>query len=113
MARPLKKNDKDKTIIKQIMREKGLTVEEVANRLGKSKTTVSIQLNNNNMTIDTLAAMAQALGVEISDLFPVPTGYVHYMEAKNIAMGIRQPEEMSDEDVALFQKFKEFMKSQG
>lgn len=111
MARPLKDKEEDKTIIKQIMREKGITVDALAKKMHKAKTTVSIQLNKNNMTISTLKDIASALGVEISDLFPVKPGYVHYLEAKNIAMGIRQeqPQVVADKDVALFEKFKAFM----
>lgn len=112
MARPIKDKDKDKTIIKQIMREKGITVKMLAESMGKATATVSNLLSNANMSINTLESMAKALGVEISDLFPVPQGYVHYMEAKNIAMGIRQEQPqaaVADKDVALFEKFKAFM----
>ena len=117
MARPIKDKEEDKTIIKQIMREKGITVKVLAERMGKATATVSNLLSNANMSISTLANMAQALDVEISDLFPVPTGYVHYMEAKNIAQNIRQEPQavqtshvaVTDDEMTLFQKFKAFM----
>lgn len=112
MARPLKEKGDDKTIIKQIMREKGITVEYISDKTGKAKSTISNLLSNGNLTISTLEIIAQALEVEISDLFPVKPGYVHYLEAKNIAMNIKneQPKgQISDEDLEMFEKFKAFM----
>lgn len=112
MARPLKEKGDEKTIIKQIMREKGITVEYISDKTHKAKSTISNLLSNGNLTISTLEIIAQALEVEISDLFPVKPGYVHYMEAKNIAMNIKneQPKgQISDEDLEMFEKFKAFM----
>lgn len=83
MARQLQMSDDDKTIIKQIMREKGITVEQLAERMGKARPTISNLLIKQNMTIDTLTAFADALEVEISDLFPVKPGYMHYLEIRN------------------------------
>lgn len=83
MARQLQIADNDKTIIKKIMREKGITVEQLAERMGKARPTVSNLLIKQNMTIDTLKAFADVLEVEISDLFPVKPGYVHYLEIRN------------------------------
>lgn len=87
MARQLQVTDNDKTIIKQIMREKGITIGQLAERMGKARPTVSNLLIKQNMTIDTLTAFANALDVEISDLFPVKSGYVHYSEIRNRVMG--------------------------
>ena len=86
MARLLQIAERDKTIIKQIMREKGITVEQLAERMGKARPTISNLLIKQNMTIDTLSAFATALEVEISDLFPVKAGYVHYLEIRNRVM---------------------------
>lgn len=87
MARQLQVTDNDKTIIKQIMREKGITIEQLAERMGKARPTISNLLIKQNMTIDTLTAFANALDVEISDLFPVKPGYVHYSEIRNRVIG--------------------------
>ena len=123
MARPLKISEKeDNTIIKQIMREKGISLDELAQRMGRAKPTVSNQLKNANMTISTLESIAKALEVEVADLFPVPSGYIHYQERKkllNHPQTIVAPipsasigaegETISKDDMALFKKFKEFM----
>lgn len=83
MARQMQVTDKDKTLIKQIMRDKGITVTELAERMGKAQATISNLLVKQNMTIDTLTAFAEALDVEVADLFPVKPGYVHYLEIRN------------------------------
>ena len=103
------------------MREKGITLDDLVELTGKPKPTLSNLLRNGNMTINTLEIFAKALGVEVADLFPVPQGYVHYMEAKNIAKGIRQEQpqaqsmediKISYEDMQLFRKFKAFMEQE-
>ncbi len=107
MARQLQVTDNDKTIIKQIMREKGITIEQLAERMGKARPTISNLLIKQNMTIDTLTAFAIALDVEISDLFPVKPGYVHYSEKRKRFMdnmeGVAtpQPSPLSDTTIKL------------
>ena len=68
------------TIIKKILRDKGITIKTLAERMGKPTATVYTVINNGNMSISTLEQIAKALDLEISDLFEVPAGYVHYME---------------------------------
>lgn len=82
MARKVQTGDSDKTLIKQIMRDKGISVAELAERMGKAQPTISNLLVKQNMTIDTLSNFAEALGVEIADLIPVKPGYVHYSERR-------------------------------
>ena len=113
MPRPLQISQSDNTIIKQIMQDKGITIDELATRMGRAKTTIVNQLKLSNMTISSLAAIAKALGVEIADLFPVPDGYVHYEERRksNILSTQKQNiENVTQDEFALFCKFKEFMK---
>ena len=86
MPRPLQISQRDNTIIKQIMQDQGITIDELATRLGRAKTTIVNQLKLSNMTISSLAAIAKALDVEIADLFPVPDGYVHYEERRKSNM---------------------------
>lgn len=115
MSRPLQKSPNDNTIIKQIMQDKGITMDELASRMGRAKTTIINQLKLSNMTINSLAAIAKALEVEISDLFPVPSGYVHYEERRHAGMVAAQTQHVngiSDDELALFRKFKEFMKKE-
>ena len=99
MARQLQVADDDKTIIKQIMREKGITVEQLAERMGKARPTVSNLLIKQNMTIDTLTAFAEALEVEISDLFPVKPGYVHYLEIRNQIRNFKSASEQENKSI--------------
>lgn len=68
------------TIIKKILRDKGITIKTLAERMGKPTATVYTVINNGNMSISTLEQIAKALDLEISDLFEVPEGYVHYQE---------------------------------
>ena len=115
MPRPLQISQSDNTIIKQIMQDKGITIDELATRMGRAKTTIVNQLKLSNMTISSLAAIAKALDVEIADLFPVPDGYVHYEERRksNILSTQQQnSESVTKEEFALFCKFKEFMKKE-
>ena len=115
MPRPLQISQNDNTIIKQIMQDKGITIDELATRMGRAKTTIVNQLKLSNMTINSLAAIAKALDVEISDLFPVPDGYVHYEERRksNIFSTQKQnAENVTKDEFALFCKFKEFMKKE-
>ena len=116
MPRPLQISQSDNTIIKQIMQDKGITIDELATRMGKAKTTIVNQLKLSNMTINSLAAIAKALNVEISDLFPVPDGYVHYEERRKSSIFSSQnqtAENVTKDEFALFCKFKEFMKNEG
>lgn len=87
MAKTFKTSDNERTLIKQIMRDKGITIEQLAERMGKARPTISNLLIKQNMTIDTLTAFAEALEVEVADLFPVSSGYVHYSEKRKRLMG--------------------------
>lgn len=107
MARQVQTSDSDKTLIKQIMRDKGIPVAKLAERMGKAQPTISNLLVKQNMTIDTLSNFAEALGVEIADLFPVKPGYVHYSEKRKRFMdnmeGVAtpQPSPLSDTTIKL------------
>lgn len=62
MARQVQTSNNDKTLIKQIMRDKGISVAELAERMGRAQPTISNLLVKQNMTIDTLSNFAEALG---------------------------------------------------
>lgn len=115
MPRPLQISQSDNTIIKQIMQDKGITIDELATRMGRAKTTIVNQLKLSNMTISSLESIAKALDVEIADLFPVPDGYVHYEERRKLNMFSSQKqnaENVTKDEFDLFCKFKEFMKKE-
>ena len=107
MARQVQTSDSDKTLIKQIMRDKGISVAELAERMGKAQPTISNLLVKQNMTIDTLSNFAEALGVEIADLIPVKPGYVHYSEKRKRfldnmeGVATPQPSPLSDTTIKL------------
>lgn len=56
--------------IRETMQRQGLTITEVANRMGKAKQTISTTLSSGNPTISTLSDMARAIGVPLRDLLP-------------------------------------------
>lgn len=58
--------------IREILKLKGLTAKELATRLDISEGALSATLNG-NPTLERLTAIANALGVEVSELFS-PTG---------------------------------------
>lgn len=73
----------DVIIIRQIMREKGITVNQLAQKTGVSQPSMSTTLAKGNMTVSSLRAIAKALEVEIADLFAVPANYQHYSIRNN------------------------------
>ncbi len=56
--------------IREVMQSQGLTITEMANRMGKAKQTVSTILSGGNPTISTLEEMANAIGVPVAELLP-------------------------------------------
>lgn len=54
--------------IKEIAKEKGVTLEVLSNRIGVNRVTLSRTING-NPTVDTLQKIADALGVSIRELF--------------------------------------------
>lgn len=54
--------------VKEIIKEKGLTMQEVSDKLGIVRDTLTRQING-NPTLDTLTKIADALGVSVPELF--------------------------------------------
>jgi transcriptional regulator with XRE-family HTH domain len=59
--------------IKEVIKEKGLTVKEVANKLGMSSPSLSDAING-NPTVEKVERIANAIGVPVSELFEQPAG---------------------------------------
>ncbi|OAV64199.1 Helix-turn-helix domain protein [Bacteroidales bacterium Barb6XT] len=57
--------------IKELAKEKGMTIAQVADKMGVSAPTLS-RIANGNTTTDSLKRVADALEVDITELFPVP-----------------------------------------
>lgn len=59
--------------VKELLKSKGLTAKELASRLGITEAALSSSLSG-NPTLDRLNAIADALGVPVTELFvPAPT----------------------------------------
>ena len=54
--------------VKEVIKAKGLTMQQVAVMLGVTRDTLTRNING-NPTIETLSKIADALGVEVTDLF--------------------------------------------
>lgn len=54
--------------VKEVIKAKGLTMQQVADMLGVTRDTLTRNING-NPTIETLSKIADALGVEVTDLF--------------------------------------------
>ncbi|MDR3140388.1 MAG: helix-turn-helix domain-containing protein [Tannerellaceae bacterium] len=64
-----------KTRIKEICKEKGMTISTIAELIGTPQTSLSRALSENgNPTLETLSKIAGALGVPVADLFEQPAG---------------------------------------
>lgn len=54
--------------VKEVIKAKGLTMQQVSEILGVTRDTLTRNING-NPTIETLSKIADALGVEVTDLF--------------------------------------------
>ncbi|MDE6263761.1 MAG: helix-turn-helix transcriptional regulator [Paramuribaculum sp.] len=57
--------------IKEVIQEKGLTINKVAELMGVNRVSLSNTING-NPTVETLQKIATALGVPVSELFEAP-----------------------------------------
>lgn len=58
--------------IKELVKKKGITITELADKMGIKQESLSRTING-NPTIDTLQKIADALGVHLVELFQQPT----------------------------------------
>lgn len=59
-----------KTRIKELCREKGMTISSIAEQIGTTQTSLSRALGDSgNPTLETLEKIANALGVDVPELF--------------------------------------------
>lgn len=58
--------------IKEVMRERGITQKQLAERLEIHPVSLSAMLRNGNMKMDTLARFAAAIGCSVADFFGEP-----------------------------------------
>lgn len=57
--------------IKQVIQEKGLTINRVAELMGVNRVSLSTAING-NPTVETLDKIAKVLGVSVAELFEAP-----------------------------------------
>ena len=57
--------------IKEIIKEKGMTIQSLADKMGINRVNLSSSING-NPTIETLGKIASAIGVPVTDLFERP-----------------------------------------
>ena len=56
-------------VIKQICKSKGITLENLAKKLGIERTSLAQAMSRNGFSMDKLSQIADALGVSIPELF--------------------------------------------
>lgn len=66
-------------IIKEVAKRKGVSLEELAEKLDINRVTLSRNING-NPTVKTLEGIAEALGVEVRDLFESDTQDTIYVK---------------------------------
>ena len=93
MGKQILNKPKVDILVKDIMKKKHVSTEELAQRLGISARAVSAKLNG-NITLNALYDIAQALDCEIADFFPVPEGYRHWKVSGETAPRKTQTQEM-------------------
>lgn len=55
--------------IKEVLKEKGITQAELAQRMGVHRVALNSTLNNPNIKLSTLEKIAAAIGCEVGDFF--------------------------------------------
>lgn len=68
--------------IKELIKEKGSTIQEIADLIGINRVTLSNSING-NPTKETLEKIAGALGVKITDLFEDASGTIGVIRHNN------------------------------
>lgn len=68
--------------IKDLIKEKGSTIQEIADLIGINRVTLSNSING-NPTKETLEKIAGALGVKITDLFEDASGTIGVIRHNN------------------------------
>lgn len=64
-----------RTRIKELCREKGMTISSIAEQIGTTQTSLSRALGDNgNPTLETLEKIASALEVDVQELFASSSG---------------------------------------
>lgn len=78
--------------IKELIKEKGTTIQNIADAIGINRVTLSNSING-NPTVETLNKIADALGVSVTELFEQPRHDTAQLTCphcgKNIEIGVK------------------------
>ena len=83
-----------KIIIREILKEKGITIKELAGGMGVTPSAVSQLLANSNPSIQQLERIANVIGVDVMDLFAENFSYINgYIETGNDIYPVKSREQ--------------------
>ena len=83
-----------KIIVREILKEKGISIKELAGEMGVTPSAVSQLLANPNPSIQQLARIARIIGVDVMDLFAQDFSYINgYVEAGDNIYPIKSREQ--------------------
>lgn len=83
-----------KIIIRETLKEKGISIKELAARMGVTPSAVSQLLANNNLSVLQLERFAAAIGVDVMDLFAQDFSFINgYVEAGDNIYPIKSREQ--------------------
>ena len=81
-------------IVREILKEKGVSIKELAARMGITSSAVSQLLANPHPSIQQLDRIANAIGVDVMDLFGQDFSYINgYVETGDVIYSIKSREQ--------------------
>ena len=84
-----------KIIIRETLKEKGISVKELSVRMGVTSSAISQLLANPNPSIQQLEKIAKAIGVDVMDLFAQDYNYINgYFETEGIIYPVKNREQL-------------------
>ena len=83
-----------KIIVRETLKEKGVSIKELASRMGISSSAVSQILANPTPSIQQLERIAKAIGVDVMDLFAQDYKYINgYFETEGVIYPVKNREQ--------------------
>lgn len=83
-----------KIIIRETLKEKGISIKELAQKMGVTPSAISQLLANPNPSIQQLERIAKVIGVDIMDLFAQDYNYINgYFETEGIIYPVKNREQ--------------------
>ena len=83
-----------KIIIRETLKEKGVSIKELSVRMGVTSSAISQLLANPNPSIQQLEKIAKAIGVDVMDLFAQDYNYINgYFETEGVIYPVKNREQ--------------------